>query len=192
MIRTDGKERRNARIALRSSGPGKKEKMKIAALWIVGTLFAGTVLARVGETPEEAAERYGPPRDSFHGIYSNTIIRVYNKDGILVEAAYFMNGSGKSVIGEIKYLLPYEIGKSNVVAKTVFTQLLEANAAGQQWELQNNRPATQDYRRDGATATMTPALLTVTLDEYAVLVAAEKARIATQQGERIDRHLKDF
>ena len=166
--------------------------MRVATILMVGALAVSNSWARVGETPAEAAERYGAPRESRAGAQSNTILRVYNKDGIRVEATYMTNDSKQSVIGEIRYSLPKEMSQSNAVARAVLTQLLEANAAGQVWELQANRPVTQEYRRQGATALMTPTLLTVTLDEYAAFREAEKNRVMTKQADRIDKHLKDF
>jgi hypothetical protein len=166
--------------------------MRIAAIVIFGALFASNAWARVGETSDEAAERYGPPRDSHAGTYSNTITRTYNKDGVRVEATFMMSSTGKSIIGEIRYSLPREMGQSNVVAKAVLMQLLEANAAGQSWELKRNLPTTQEYTRQGAVATMTPTMLTITSEEYAVYIAAEKARIVTEQAIRIDKNIKEF
>ena len=166
--------------------------MRVPIVLIVGALFASNAGARIGETSDEAAKRYGPPLDSHAGAYSNTIARVYNKDGIRVEATFITSGSGKIVIGEIRYSLPKEMGQSNAVAKVVLLQLLDANAAGQQWDIQNNLPATQIYHRPGVTATLTPNLLTVTLDEYAALVGAEKNSRVTEQSDRIDKHLNEF
>jgi hypothetical protein len=166
--------------------------MRVTAILIVGVLFASNAEARVGETAEQAVEQYGHPNGSYAGNCSNTITCVYNKDGIQVEATFFTNNVGKNVIGEIKYSLPNEISQSNAVAKVVLLQLLGANAAGQHWEMQNNRPATHDYQRKGAMATMEPTLLTVILDEYAVVVAAARERLVTEQGKQIDEHLKEF
>ena len=160
---------------------------------LAGALFAGNALARVGETPEQATDRYGPARESYAGPYSNTMTRVYSKDGIRVVATFIMSTPDeKSVIGEIKYSLPKEMSQSNTVAKAVLLQLLEANAAGQHWEMRANRPDTQDYRRPGATATVALMSLTVTLDEYAAFAAVTKNRRVTEQSDRINKDLKDF
>lgn len=166
--------------------------MRVAVILLVGAWFASTAWARVGENAEEAAERYGPPRESYAGAYSGTVTRVYTKDGVRVEASYFENNLKKTVIGEIKYSLPAEMSQSNVVATAVLLQLLEANAAGQPWEMHTNRPVTQEYHRPGATALMTLTLLTVTLEEYAALVTKAKNEIVTDQADRIDKNLKDF
>jgi len=58
--------------------------MRIATVLIVGALLASNAWARVGETSDEATERYGPPRDAHSGTYSNTITLNYNKDGVRV------------------------------------------------------------------------------------------------------------
>ncbi len=166
--------------------------MKITAIVILGALFVSNALARIGETSNEATERYGHSNESFAGTYSNTIVRLYNKAGIKVEALFFMDHAGKSVIGQIKYSLPEELSQSNLVAKAVFLQLLEDNAGGQHWEMQNNLPTTQNFQREGAFATMTATLLTVTLGEYGVFLDAEKAHLAGKQSGRIDKQLKDF
>ena len=80
--------------------------MKIAFILIIGAWLACNAWARVGETPEEAAARYGLTRSSYAGAYSNTIVRIYNKDGIRVDATFMTSKTGKSIVGEIKYTLP--------------------------------------------------------------------------------------
>jgi hypothetical protein len=167
--------------------------MKIVSVFaLVGALFASHALARVGETSDEATVRYGPPSDALAGAYSNTTTRIYNKDGVRVEATFMMSSTGKSIIGEIRYSLPRELGQSNVVAKAVLMQLLEANAAGQSWEIKRNLPTKQDYSRQGAFATLTSTMLTITLDEYSAYIAVEKNRIVTEQTIRIDKNIKEF
>lgn len=173
--------------------------MKTAAILMLGALLASSAWARVGETAEQAAERYGPARDTHAGIYSNTIVREYRMAGIRVEATFFtvapavfMIAQGKSIIGQIKYSLPYQMAQSNEVAKATLLQLLEANADGQHWEMVANRPATQDYTRPGATATVEQTQLTVTLTGYAAFAESEKARLVTEQGTRIENRMKDF
>ena len=151
-----------------------------------------TAWARVGETPDETEVRYGTPLDSHPGLYSNTMVRTYSRAGILVEATFFMSNSGKSIVGEITYSLPYPTGQSNELTKVVLLKLLDANAAGQRWDMQANRPDTQEYSRPGATATVAPDLLTITLDEYAAFAAAEKTRLIAEQLDRIESHIRDF
>ena len=166
--------------------------MKAAAILMLGALLVGSAWARVGETAEQAAERYGPALDTHAGIYSNTIVREYRMAGVQVEATYFTIAQGKIVIGEIKYSLPYQMAQSNTMAKAALLQLLEANADGQHWDMHANRPASQDYTRPGATATVEQTQLTVTLNEYTVYADSEKARIVREQGARIDTRMKDF
>ena len=166
--------------------------MKTATLLMIGALLVGNAWARVGETVEQAAERYGSPSDFHAGLYSNTVVREYRMAGVRVEATFFASASGKSVIGEIKYSLPYQMAQSNAVAKAVLLQLLEANAAGQHWEMQANRPVTQEYSRPGATAIVESTLLTVTLAEYTAFAISEKDRLVREQGSRIDTRMKDF
>jgi len=166
--------------------------MKVFVILLSVALVAFNASARVGETSEQAVTRYGPALDTHAGSYSNTIVCEYKMAGIRVMATFFTTASGKSVIGEIKYSLPLQMAQSNEVAKVVLLQLLEANSDGQHWEMIHNRPVTQDYTRPGATATVEPALLTVALTEYAAFAEAEKSRLVTEQGRRIDSHLKDF
>lgn len=166
--------------------------MRIAPVLIVIALFASYVLARVGEAPEEATKRYGLPHESRPGTYSNTSTRIYIKDGIRIDATFMMSKSGKSIIGEIKYLLPKEMTQSNEVAKAVMTQLLEVNSGGQVWEFKRNLPTIQDYSRPDAVASMSPTRLTITLNEYTDYITAEKSRIGAEQASKIDKNIKEF
>ena len=116
-------------------------------LMMAGAVLAMTAWARVGETPDETEVRYGTPLDSHPGLYSNTMVRTYSRAGILVEATFFMSNSGKSIVGEITYSLPYPTGQSNELTKVVLLKLLDANAAGQ---VQDEDLPVADAARAGA------------------------------------------
>ena len=86
--------------------------------------------------------------------------------------------SAKVDVGRVKRLMP----------------LLEANAGGQKWEkVAADEDGAFQLQRLGAKAySGLGDPLTVTLDEYADFVAAEKKRLMVEQADRVKDRLKDF
>lgn len=158
--------------------------------------------ARVGETAEETLRRCGEPLQFKDGIYTNTIKRSYEKGGILTEATFFVDKSGKSMVGELYYprLMIRRHGDEAIIL-----QLLEANAGGGKWTViskdSKRKFQNRKLHRQGVTATvdamaslrLNPSgALTITLDEYADFVASETKRIEAEKANRVGKQLNDF
>jgi hypothetical protein len=137
--------------------------MKSITMIMAVAIFAGNAIARLGETSEEAAKRYGEPLQSQND--TNAIIRSYEKNGIRIYATFFTSGSNACIIGQMNYSIPEGMSQSNSTA--MLLQLLEANADGVKLRKEACVMEGDSFRREGFTAfALTARSLTVILDEY--------------------------
>jgi len=120
--------------------------------------------ARLGETPEECATRYGSPTSFRPSLFEkNTLIGQYYKDEISIRI-YFENGRA----GAIRF--------TDIRTDEQTQKLLNANAQGHTWK---ERPGA-DYRRwlrsDGGDAELVGLQLLVRSGEAVAAIAAEEKR----------------
>lgn len=164
--------------------------MRMTAAIIV-LMFAGwTASARLGETAEQAEQRYGKGEiktgltDIFVGgpAPEGCVKRVYSKNGISIGATFFPNKAGKMVVGYLYFAFP-----NAVAAAAAFPDLLKSNAGGEEW-----RQVAGGYVREGATASLIGYLTTFKLKEYDAYVAAVNAKRKASMQEQAKGSIKGF
>jgi hypothetical protein len=189
--------------------------MRIAGCVVVAALIASNAWARLGDTAQEAEKRFGPPERTWTNNAVKTVSRSYTKGGMRIEAHFFRNKSGKTVIGRITY----EQGRVKVnelpttpttnATAQFFQKLLEANANGETWttaqerhgvwEVTHERDSavslSQQYMRKGAKAECrdsVPASMTATLDEYTDYMNSQKAENDRKTKEVMKKDMDGF
>ncbi len=99
-------------------------------------LLAGTAFARLEESPEQCATRYGKPlRETADG---ETVVREYKKSGIDV-LIRFMTKKEKLFAFNQAVLIAYaksspSEGRNQPLSKAEIGKLLDVNSQGQQWQ----------------------------------------------------------
>lgn len=176
---------RSGRLTIGTIARGAARSTLTVVILALTLLFScpGRAVARLGETPEECATRYGSPtmfRPSMD--HKDMLIGQYNKDGISVRI-YFENGRA----GAIRF--------SDISTDEQVQKLLHANAQGYTWK---ERPG-ENYRRwlrsDGGDAEIVGVELLVRSGEAVAAQAAEKKREEdadrAEEAER-DRKMKEL
>lgn len=172
-----------SRLTVRALTPAAKRSASTAVILALLFTCAGRAAARLGETPEECATRYGSPTSFRPSLdEKNTLIGQYYKDGIWVRI-YFDGGRA----GAIRF--------NDITTDEQVQRLLSANAQGYTWK---ERPG-EDYRRwlrsDGGDAELAGVQLLVRSGEAVAQMAAEKKR--EEEAERAkeaerDRKMKEL
>ena len=157
----------------------------ISMIALIFALGASAAFARINETIEEATTRYGQGtqllgsnRSSFSLVrlatkmvtikLANPNLWMFKSGDIRIYAAPYLRNDGKTVIGEIAFIIPKPINSDSDALNKMLTGLLDANSEGGKWVSGPNNQFDPQWERPGAKATykVFGPSLTIISDDY--------------------------
>jgi hypothetical protein len=108
-----------------------------ALSWITAIILVGILpfngWARLGETPEQCEDRYGPPsitKKDPAGFLPGVTLSVYQKAGLAISVIFYRGSAGFVVFEKSE---KNALGNMDELSVTEIEALLKANAGGKEW-----------------------------------------------------------